>query len=72
MIKWFALVALFWAIPASAKNWYLVATSDSKTTAYFIDRDSIVSTGASTASRNRVERAFDRRYRRHRVARIGA
>ncbi|THD36767.1 MAG: hypothetical protein E7773_07140 [Sphingomonas sp.] len=45
MIKWVALVALFWALPASAKNWYLVAISDTNTTAYFIDRDSIVNSG---------------------------
>jgi len=47
MLKWIALVAALWAMPASAKNWYLVATSESQTTAYFIDRDSIVNTGAS-------------------------
>lgn len=47
MLKWVALAAVFWSMPASAKNWFLVATSESKTTAYFIDRDSIVNTGAS-------------------------
>lgn len=47
MLKWIALAAVFWAMPASAKNWYLVATSESRTTAYFIDRDSITSTGSS-------------------------
>jgi hypothetical protein len=47
MLKWIALAALFWPMPASAKNWFLVATSESSTTAYFIDRDSIVNTGAS-------------------------
>jgi len=47
MLKWVALAAVFWSMPVSAKNWFLVATSESKTTAYFIDRDSIVNTGAS-------------------------
>lgn len=47
MLKWIALAATLWAMPASAKNWYLVATSESKTTAYFIDRDSITSIGSS-------------------------
>ena len=47
MLKWVALAAVFWAMPASAKNWFLVATSQARTTAYFIDRDSIVSTGTS-------------------------
>ena len=47
MLKWVALAAVFWSMPASAKNWFLVATSESQTTAYFIDRDSIVNTGSS-------------------------
>ncbi|MBN8814685.1 MAG: hypothetical protein J0J06_04465 [Sphingomonas sp.] len=47
MLKWLALAATLWAMPASAKNWYLVATSESRTTAYFIDRDSIVTTSTS-------------------------
>ncbi len=47
MIKWLALVALFWSVPASAKNWFLVAISNSNSTAYFIDRDSIVSSGTN-------------------------
>lgn len=47
MFKWIALAAMVGAMPASAKNWYLVATSESQSTAYFIDRDSIVNTGSS-------------------------
>lgn len=47
MLKWVALAALFWSMPASAKNWFLVATSSARTTAYFIDRDSIVNIGTS-------------------------
>ncbi|MBS0480252.1 MAG: hypothetical protein JSR79_13270 [Proteobacteria bacterium] len=48
MLKWVVLAgAMLWSMPASAKNWFLVATSESQTTAYFIDRDSIVNTGSS-------------------------
>ena len=47
MLKWIALAAACWSMPAAAKNWFLVATSESKSTAYFIDRDSIVNTGGS-------------------------
>ena len=47
MLKLIALAAMVWSVPASAKNWFLVATSESRTTAYFIDRDSIVDTGSS-------------------------
>ena len=39
--------AILWSMPASAKNWVLVATSESQTTAYFVDRDSIVNTGST-------------------------
>jgi hypothetical protein len=45
MLKWVTLAAMVWSMPASAKNWFLIATSESKTTAYFVDRDSIVNTG---------------------------
>lgn len=48
MLKWGVVAAaMLCAMPASAKNWFLVATSESRTTAYFIDRDSIVNTGSS-------------------------
>ncbi len=47
MLKWIALAAVLWSMPATAKNWYLVATSESRSTAYFIDRDSIVNSGTS-------------------------
>ena len=47
MLKLIALAAMVWSVPASAKNWFLVATSETRTTAYFIDRDSIVDTGSS-------------------------
>jgi len=48
MLKWVIVAAaMVWSMPASAKNWFLVATSESQTTAYFIDRDSIVTTGPS-------------------------
>ncbi len=48
MLKWVVVAAaMLSSVPASAKNWFLVAVSESRTTAYFIDRDSIVNTGAS-------------------------
>lgn len=34
-----------WATPAMATNWYLVGISDSRTTASFVDKDSIADMG---------------------------
>ena len=41
MLKYFALMAAFAAVPAQATNWVYIGTTDSRTTAYFVDRDSI-------------------------------
>lgn len=38
-------VAAIWTTPALATNWYLVGISDSRTTASFVDKDSITDMG---------------------------
>jgi hypothetical protein len=42
-----AAAACLWAAPAAATDWYMVAVSDGKTTASFVDRDSIADMGAN-------------------------
>lgn len=40
-----AAIAAFWASPAMAADWWLVATTASKSAAAFVDRDSISGSG---------------------------